>query len=119
VTSSNEHEGKNFNRDKHFDHAARYERAIEFAEVVGGLWDSWEDDAFLRDFDPTRRHVLDHKGRFFQVRGPLNVARAPQGHPIVVQAGPSEAGRELAARTAEVIFTAQQTLQDAVVSMRT
>jgi FMN-dependent oxidoreductase (nitrilotriacetate monooxygenase family) len=120
VTSSNEHEAKNFNRDKHFDHAERYERAIEFAEVVGGLWDSWEDDAFLRDkdqgrfFDPERRHVLDHKGRFFQVRGPLNVARSPQGHPVVVQAGSSEAGRDLAARTAEVIFTAQQTLEDAI-----
>jgi FMN-dependent oxidoreductase (nitrilotriacetate monooxygenase family) len=120
VTSSNEHEAKNFNRDTHFDHAERYERAIEFAEVVGGLWDSWEDDAFLRDkaqgrfFDPARRHVLNHKGRFFQVRGPLNVARAPQGHPVVVQAGSSEAGKELAARTAEVIFTAQQTLDDAV-----
>ena len=120
VTSSNEHEAKNFNRDKHFDHAERYERAIEFAEVVGGLWDSWEDDAFLRDkgqgrfFDPERRHVLDHKGRFFQVRGPLNVPRSPQGHPVVVQAGSSEAGRDLAARTAEVIFTAQQTLEDAV-----
>lgn len=120
VTSSNEHEAKNFNRDKHFDHAERYERAIEFAEVVGGLWDSWEDDAFLRDkgqgrfFDSERRHVLDHKGRFFQVKGPLNVARSPQGHPVVVQAGSSEAGRDLAARTAEVIFTAQQTLEDAV-----
>ena len=120
VTSSNEHEAKNFNRDKHFDHAERYERAIEFAEVVGGLWDSWEDDAFLRDkgqgrfFDPERRHVLDHKGHFFQVRGPLNVPRSPQGHPVVVQAGSSEAGRDLAARTAEVIFTAQQTLEDAV-----
>jgi FMN-dependent oxidoreductase (nitrilotriacetate monooxygenase family) len=120
VTSSNEHEAKNFNRDKHFDHAERYERAIEFAEVVGGLWDSWDDDAFLRDkaqgrfFDPERRHVLDHKGRFFQVKGPLNVARSPQGHPVVVQAGSSEAGRDLAARTAEVIFTAQQTLEDAI-----
>jgi N-acetyl-S-(2-succino)cysteine monooxygenase len=120
VTSSNEHEAKNFNRDKHFDHAERYERAIEFAEVVGGLWDSWDDDAFLRDkaqgrfFDPERRHVLDHKGRFFQVKGPLNVARSPQGHPVVVQAGSSEAGRDLAARTAEVIFTAQQTLGDAI-----
>ncbi|MGF6764368.1 FMN-dependent oxidoreductase (nitrilotriacetate monooxygenase family) [Paraburkholderia sp. GAS33] len=120
VTSSNEHEAKNFNRDKHFEHAERYERAIEFAEVVEGLWDSWEDDAFLRDkdqgrfFDPERRHVLDHKGRFFQVRGPLNVARSPQGHPVVVQAGSSEAGRDLAARTAEVIFTAQQTLEDAI-----
>jgi FMN-dependent oxidoreductase (nitrilotriacetate monooxygenase family) len=120
VTSSNEHEAKNFNRDRHFDHAERYERATEFAEVVNRLWDSWEDDAFLRDkeqgrfFDPAKRHVLDHKGRFFQVKGPLNVARSPQGQPVVVQAGSSEAGRALAARTAEVIFTAQQTLQDAI-----
>ncbi len=101
VTSSNEHEAKNFNRDRHFDHAERYERATEFAEVVNRLWDSWEDDAFLRDkeqgrfFDPAKRHVLDHKGRFFQVKGPLNVARSPQGQPVVVQAGSSEAGRAL------------------------
>ena len=120
VTSSNEHEAKNFNRDRHFEHGERYERATEFAEVVDRLWDSWEDDAFLRDkeqgrfFDPTKRHVLDHKGRFFQVKGPLNVARSPQGQPVVVQAGSSEAGRALAARTAEVIFTAQQALQDAI-----
>ncbi|SOE71566.1 FMN-dependent oxidoreductase, nitrilotriacetate monooxygenase family [Burkholderia sp. OK233] len=119
VTSSSEHEAKNFNRDKHFDHAERYARAAEFAEVTGGLWDSWEDDAFVRNkvegrfFDPAKRHVLDHKGHFFQVKGPLNVARSPQGHPVVVQAGSSEAGRDLAAKTAEVIFTAQQTLQDA------
>ena len=120
VTSSNEHEAKNFNRDQHFEHGERYERATEFAAVVDRLWDSWEDDAFLRDkeqgrfFDPTKRHVLDHKGRFFQVKGPLNVARSPQGQPVVVQAGSSEAGRALAARTAEVIFTAQQALQDAI-----
>ncbi|MBW0447718.1 LLM class flavin-dependent oxidoreductase [Paraburkholderia phenoliruptrix] len=120
VTSSSEHEAKNFNRDKHFDHSERYERAAEFAEVTAALWDSWEDDAFVRDktagrfFDPAKRHVLNHKGRFFQVRGPLNVARSPQGRPVVVQAGSSEAGRDLAARTAEVIFTAQRTLQDAI-----
>ncbi|WP_144109551.1 LLM class flavin-dependent oxidoreductase [Paraburkholderia sp. BCC1886] len=120
VTSSSEHEAKNFNRDQHFDHAERYQRAEEFADVTAGLWDSWEDDAFVRDkqegrfFHPDKRHVLDHKGRFFQVKGPLNVPRSPQGHPVVVQAGSSEAGRELAAKTAEVIFTAQQTLQDAV-----
>jgi N-acetyl-S-(2-succino)cysteine monooxygenase len=88
--------------------------------VVRALWDSWEDDAFLRNktsgrfFDPDKRHVLDHKGRFFQVKGPLNVARSPQGQPVLVQAGSSESGRALAARTAEVIFTAQQTLQDAI-----
>ncbi|MCA8255934.1 LLM class flavin-dependent oxidoreductase [Burkholderia sp. AU31624] len=120
VTSSSEHEARNFNRDAHFDHAERYARAEEFADVVRGLWDSWDDDAFVRDrasgrfFDPSKRHVLDHRGRFFQVRGPLNVARPPQGHPVVVQAGSSPAGTRLAARTAEVIFTAQQTLDDAV-----
>ncbi|MBN3724552.1 LLM class flavin-dependent oxidoreductase [Burkholderia sp. Ac-20379] len=120
VTSSNRHEAENFNRDEHIAHADRYDRAEEFADVVRGLWDSWDDDAFVRDkasgrfFDPAKRHVLKHRGKFFQVRGPLNVARAPQGHPVVVQAGSSEAGRRLAARTAEVIFTAQQTLDDAV-----
>uniref|UniRef100_UPI00158F0339 LLM class flavin-dependent oxidoreductase n=1 Tax=Burkholderia anthina TaxID=179879 RepID=UPI00158F0339 len=109
-----------FNRDAHFDQGERYARAEEFADVVRGLWDSWDEDAFVRDraagrfFDPGKRHVLDHRGRFFQVRGPLNVARSPQGHPVVVQAGSSPAGTRLAARTAEVIFTAQQTLDDAI-----
>jgi FMN-dependent oxidoreductase (nitrilotriacetate monooxygenase family) len=120
VTSSNEHEAKNFNFDEHLAHATRYARATEFADVVSGLWDSWDEDAFVRDkaagrfFDPSKRHVLNHRGEFFNVRGPLNVARAPQGHPVVVQAGSSEAGKALAARTAEVIFTAQQTTADAV-----
>ncbi|WP_020202729.1 LLM class flavin-dependent oxidoreductase [Cupriavidus sp. WS] len=120
VTSSSEHEAHNFNREHHFAHADRYERAAEFADVVGGLWNSWEDDAFLRDkasgryYDPARRHVLGHKGKHFQVHGPLNVSRTPQGHPVVVQAGSSEAGKELAARTGEAVFTAQQTVEDAV-----
>jgi FMN-dependent oxidoreductase (nitrilotriacetate monooxygenase family) len=120
VTSSSEHEAKNFNFDEHLAHARRYERATEFADVVSGLWDSWDDGAFVHDkaagrfFDPSKRHVLNHRGEFFKVRGPLNVARAPQGHPVVVQAGSSEAGKALAARTAEVIFTAQQTTADAV-----
>jgi len=120
VTSSSAHEAKNFNFDEHLAHARRYERAVEFAEVVEGLWDSWDEDAFVRDkasgryFDPSKRHVLDHRGEFFSVRGPLNVERSPQGRPVVVQAGSSEAGKALAARTAEVIFTAQQTLDDAV-----
>ena len=120
VTSSSEHEARNFNFDEHLAHAQRYERATEFADVVSGLWDSWDEDAFVRDkaagrfFDPARRHVLNHRGEFFKVRGPLNVPRAPQGHPVVVQAGSSEAGKALAARTAEVIFTAQQTTADAV-----
>jgi FMN-dependent oxidoreductase (nitrilotriacetate monooxygenase family) len=120
VTSSSEHEARNFNRDTHFAHADRYERAGEFADVVTGLWNSWEDDAFQRDktsgrfYDPAKRHVLNHKGKHFSVQGPLNVSRPPQGHPVVVQAGSSEAGKELAARTAEAVFTAQQTLEDAV-----
>jgi N-acetyl-S-(2-succino)cysteine monooxygenase len=120
VTSSNEHEARNFNRDEHIVHAERYERADEFVDVAKGLWNIWEDDAFLRDkasgryFDPAKRHVLNHRGRFFQVRGPLNVARSPQGHPVIVQAGSSEAGKALAARTAEAVFTAQQSLADAV-----
>jgi FMN-dependent oxidoreductase (nitrilotriacetate monooxygenase family) len=120
VTSSSRHEAQNFGFDEHLAHARRYERAVEFAAVVEGLWDSWEDDAFVRDkaagrfFDPAKRHVLNHRGEFFNVRGPLNVARAPQGRPVLVQAGSSEAGKALAARTAEVVFTAQQTLEDAV-----
>ncbi|MBN3765235.1 LLM class flavin-dependent oxidoreductase [Burkholderia sp. Ac-20365] len=120
VTSSSAHEAKNFNFDEHLAHATRYERAVEFAEVVEGLWDSWDEEAFVRDkasgvyFDPSKRHVLDHRGEFFNVRGPLNVERSPQGRPVVVQAGSSEAGKALAARTAEVIFTAQQRLDDAV-----
>ncbi|HMK78294.1 MAG TPA: LLM class flavin-dependent oxidoreductase [Xanthobacteraceae bacterium] len=119
VTSADEREAYNFNRESHLAHARRYERAEEFIDVVLGLWDTWEDDAFVRDkqeglfFDPAKLHVLGHRGEHFSVRGPLNVPRPPQGHPVVVQAGSSEAGKALAARTAEVIFTAQQTLPDA------
>jgi FMN-dependent oxidoreductase (nitrilotriacetate monooxygenase family) len=119
VTSADEREAYNFNRDAHLAHANRYQRAEEFADVVKGLWDTWEDGAFLRDkesgifFDHEKLHLLEHRGEHFQVRGPLNVPRTPQGHPVLVQAGSSEPGKELAARTAEVIFTAQQTLEDA------
>ncbi|SAL69819.1 monooxygenase [Caballeronia terrestris] len=119
VTSSTESEAQNFNFEQHPDHAVRYERAREFYDVVAGLWDSWEDDAFLRDkesgvyFDPAKLHVLNHRGKHFKVRGPLNVARSPQGWPVVVQAGASEAGKELAAQTAEVVFVAHQTLDEA------
>ncbi|MBW9114674.1 LLM class flavin-dependent oxidoreductase [Rhizobium cauense] len=119
VTSSSEHEAHNFGRDEHFAHSERYERAEEFANVVLGLWDTWEEDAFPRDkesgifYDPDKQHILNHAGKFFKVRGPLNVARAPQGHPVLVQAGSSEPGKELAARTAEVVFTAHQTFDDA------
>ena len=119
VTSSTESEARNFNFEQHPDHAVRYERAREFYDVVAGLWDSWEDDAIIRDqecgiyFDPSKLHTLDHKGKHFSVRGPLNVGRSPQGWPVVVQAGASEVGRELAAQTAEVIFVAHQTLEEA------
>lgn len=119
VTSASESEAHNFNRERHMEHALRYERAREFIQVVTGLWDSWEDDAFIRDkasgvnVDTSKLHVLNHKGKHFAVRGPLNVARPIQGYPVIVQAGASEDGRDFAAQTAEVIFTAQQTLAEA------
>lgn len=116
VTSANPDEALNFSRETHIDHATRYRRAREFYEVVTGLWDSWADDAFIRDvssgvfFNPEKLHVLNHKGESFQVRGPLNVARPVQGWPVIVQAGSSEAGRQIAAETAEAIFSANNTL---------
>jgi N-acetyl-S-(2-succino)cysteine monooxygenase len=119
VTSVTDAEARNFNLERQPDHATRYQRAREFMEVVTGLWDSWEDDAFLYDkasgryFDPDKLHILDHKGPFFSVRGPLNVARSPQGYPVLVQAGASEDGQDFAAAWAEVIFTASQTLEQA------
>ena len=118
VTSHNQAEAANFSRDTHMAHADRYARAEEFAEIVKGLWNSWEPDAIVMDkeagqyFDPAKLHFLNHRGANFQVRGPLNVPRSPQGHPVIVQAGSSGPGRELAARTAEVIFTAAETLKE-------
>jgi alkanesulfonate monooxygenase len=114
VTSLTDAEAKNFNKESHAAHADRYVRAREFAQVVLGLWDTWEDDAMVYDkaagvyLDPDKLHFLNHKGASFSVRGPLMVQRSPQGHPVVVQAGGSEDGRQLAAETAEVIFTVQQ-----------
>ncbi len=119
VTSQTEDEAGNFGLDQHVAHADRYERAIEFYDVVTGLWDSFEDDAFPRDkasgvwFERDKMHFLDHVGKHFKVRGPLNVARCPQGWPVVAQAGSSEPGRELAARTADVVFTAQTEIEAA------
>jgi len=112
VTSGNPHEAMNFGLEEHVAHAARYRRAREVFDVVTGLWDSWADDAFIRDvetgvyFDPDKLHVLDHRGEFLNVRGPLNIGRPVQGWPVIVQAGASEAGRQLAAETAEAIFAA-------------
>ncbi len=119
VTSTDQEAAFNFSRSEALAHGDRYGRAGEFADVVAGLWDSWDDDAFERDrvsgryFDPNKLHVLDHAGPHFSVRGPLNIPRSPQGRPVLVQAGSSEPGKELAARTAEAIFTAQLTLADA------
>lgn len=119
VTSGNEREAHNFGLEKHPPHDERYRRAAEFLAVAEGLWDSWEDDAFVRDkqsgifFDPDKVYSLDHRGEFFKVAGPLNIPRSPQGWPVLVQAGSSEAGKELAGASAEVVFTAQQTLADA------
>lgn len=119
VTSANPNEAMNFGREQHLEHGERYRRAREFFDVVTGLWDSWADDAFIRDvehgvyFDPEKMHVLNHKGPYLSVRGPLNVGRPIQGWPVIVQAGASEAGRQLAAETAEVIFNGPNNLEDA------
>jgi N-acetyl-S-(2-succino)cysteine monooxygenase len=119
VTSANDAESQNFGREQHLPKPVRYRRAREFVEIVQGLWDSWDDDAFVFDkadgrfYDPDRRHVLNHAGEFFKVRGPLTVSRSPQGHPVVVQAGASDDGRQLAAETAEVVFCAHQSLDGA------
>src|SRR3984957_777801 len=114
VTTSNPDAALNFGLDEHLEHGERYARAREFYDVVTGLWDSFADDAFIRDvesgvyFDPARMHVLDHKGKYYSVRGPVNIARPVQGWPLIVQAGASEAGRQLAAGTAQGGFTAQR-----------
>jgi len=118
VTTSNPDAALNFGLDEHVEHDERYRRAREFFDVVTGLWDSWADDAFIRDtatgtfFDPQKLHVLNYKSEHFSVRGPLNIARPVQGWPVIVQAGSSEAGRQIAAETAEVVFTAQTQLAD-------
>lgn len=119
VTTSNPDAARNFGLDDHMDHGERYVRAREFYDVVTGLWDSFADDAFIRDVesglyvDPDRIHVLNHKGKYLSVRGPLNIARPVQGWPVIVQAGASEAGKQLAAETAEVVFAAGGTLESA------
>ncbi|OJJ02691.1 hypothetical protein ASPVEDRAFT_84174 [Aspergillus versicolor CBS 583.65] len=117
VTTGNPETAKNFGQDEHLQHGDRYKRAREFYDVVTGLWDSFADDAFVRDresgifFDPGKMHVLDHEGDELKVRGPLNVARPVQGWPVIVQAGQSEPGRQLAAETAEVVFCSPKNLE--------
>ena len=118
VTTSNPDAALNFGLEDHMAHAERYKRAREFYDVVTGLWDSFADDAFVRDveagiyFDPAKMHVLNHKGKYLSVRGPLNIARPVQGWPVIVQAGASEDGKQLAAETAEAVFTGGGSLAD-------
>jgi N-acetyl-S-(2-succino)cysteine monooxygenase len=117
VTSANDYAARNFGLDKLPQHATRYERAREFVEVVKALWDTWEDDAFIYDrdtgvyFDPGKQHAVDHQGKFFTLHGALNIARSPQGHPVIIQAGASDTGKDLAAETAEVVFGSDATLE--------
>ncbi|UJF31494.1 LLM class flavin-dependent oxidoreductase [Paenibacillus hexagrammi] len=119
VTSGRDEEARNFSKSKHPEHDKRYARAKEFVDVVTSLWDSWEDEAIIADkesglfADPGKVHELHHKGDEFSVRGPLNLPRSPQGRPVIIQAGASLTGQHLAAQTAEVIFTAWQTLEEA------
>ncbi|MDT8872053.1 LLM class flavin-dependent oxidoreductase [Komagataeibacter rhaeticus] len=117
VTTANPAASANFG-STHPDHASRYERAEEFIDVVKGLWDCWEDDALVADrasglyIDEGKMHPLDHRGRFFQVRG-RSTSRAPAGQPVITQAGGSAPGRRLAARTADVVFSVVQDIREA------
>ena len=119
VTTGNPETALNFGRDDHMEYGKRYKRAREFYDVVTGLWDSFADDAFVRDpesgiyFDPAKMHTLNHKGQFLSVKGPLNIGRPVQGWPVIVQAGASEPGKQLAAETAEAVFTGGGTLAQA------
>ncbi|MDR2127461.1 MAG: LLM class flavin-dependent oxidoreductase [Burkholderiaceae bacterium] len=119
VTSADKGSAVNFGLDAPIAHALRYERAIEFADVLGALWDSWDDDALVADpqsgvfVDPARVHAIHHRGKFFTVQGPLNVPRSPQGRPVVIQAGGSDDGLELAARHADGVFVVAHTRDSA------
>ncbi|MBO9708784.1 MAG: LLM class flavin-dependent oxidoreductase [Caulobacter sp.] len=120
VTTGLEGAARNYGRDQHFEHGERYERAGEFVDVVQGLWDSYEDDAFPRDkaagvfLDKSKQHALNHKGKHFSVAGPLALSRSAQGQPVIFQAGVSGAGRDLGARIAEGVFAGVDTFEDAV-----
>lgn len=119
VTSGSDFEARAFGLPHQLEHAQRYQIAHEYVKVVKGLWDTWEDDAFVHDkaenrfFEPSKLHRVNHQGLKFNVQGGLQAPRPPQGYPVLVQAGSSESGQDLAAATAEVVFTAQQTVDDA------
>jgi FMN-dependent oxidoreductase (nitrilotriacetate monooxygenase family) len=118
VTTANPATAANFGTI-HPDHARRYEMAEEFLKVVNELWDGWAEDAIVADretglyVDPSRLRPIDHHGTFFKVKGPLNIGRSPQGHPVVLQAGGSQAGQALAARTADIVFSVVQDIEEA------
>jgi len=119
VTSGDAGAAGNFSREEHYDYDTRYARGLEFVRVCQGLWDSYEEDAFPRDratrtfLDPSRQHALGHNGDHFQVAGPLNVSRSPQGQPVIFQAGDSEQGRDLGAAIGEGIFTHSPSIEQA------
>src|SRR5579875_3806539 len=119
VTTAGPAAARNFGLDDAPAHAERYARAAEFTELAVKLWDSWEDDVYIGDKqagvwgDADKIHPPRHRGRFFSVEGALNIPRSPQGYPLLVQAGSSEDGKDFAARYAEAVFTAQQTLAEA------
>ncbi len=119
VTTGLEGAAGNYGREEHFPHAVRYRRAKEHLQVVRALWDSYEDDAFSQDktapdfLDKSKQHPLNHRGEFFSVAGPLNISRSRQGHPVIFQAGGSEDGRDLAATSADAIFTGQESFEEA------
>jgi FMN-dependent oxidoreductase (nitrilotriacetate monooxygenase family) len=119
VTTSNPGDALNFSHEEHVPRDNRYERAGEFAQIVKGLWDSWADDAFPQDkasgrfLEPSKVHALNFKGKHFQVAGPLNAPRPPQGHPVIFSAGQSETGKELSAATADCVFAIEGTIERA------
>ena len=120
VTSPLEGSALNYSKSEHPAHDLRYRMAHEFLEVTKGLWDSWEDDAFIRDkesgqfFDPSKLHRVNYQGEFYSVQGPLTISRSKQGRPVLIQAGSSEAGKEFASRHADAVFTGQATMEEAV-----
>jgi FMN-dependent oxidoreductase (nitrilotriacetate monooxygenase family) len=124
VTSMNDGEALNFGIDSHLDHDERYDRADEFMDLTGKLWDSWERDALILDrangvyADPLKVHYVRHEGRYFKSRGPLNIPPGPQGRPVIIQAGASDRGRTFAAKWAEVIFNISPTREHMRVSTR-
>lgn len=124
VTTADLPSARNFGRDAVPDHAERYARAAEFTEIVKALWDSWDDEAFVGDkvsgrfIDVDKVRPLAYRGRFYSVQGPLNLPRPPQGHPVLVQAGGSADGRDLAARHAEAVFSASQSFEESAAYRR-